>query len=67
MGAGRRTNVCPDCDRSGWGAVLGNCSRCFGTGVNVELNSEDPKCRNCGGSGKCPTCGGTGRLSRNWE
>ena len=50
-------NVCPDCDRTGCCAVLGKCSKCYGTGVNLQLNSDEPKCRNCGGTGRCPTCG----------
>lgn len=39
---------CPDCGGSG------DCPKCFGTGVNVALNSERTKCPTCNGSGKCP-------------
>jgi len=50
---------CPDCDE---GALHGNgrCSRCHGTGINVNLASDAPKCPACDGTGICSTCGGSG-------
>ncbi len=38
----------------------GKCSECNGTGVNMHLNDDEPKCRSCGGTGICPNCGGSG-------
>ena len=47
---------CMDCDHE---LLLGGrCADCHGTGLNVHLNSDDPKCRSCGGTGVCPTCHG---------
>jgi hypothetical protein len=46
--SGRR---CHDCGSTG------ECPRCFGTGRNVSLNSDDEKCPNCLGTGVCPSCG----------
>jgi hypothetical protein len=51
-----RGRLCLECEERG----NGKCSRCFGTGVNTQLNSPDSKCPNCGGTGKCPGCNGTG-------
>ena len=39
----------------------GKCKECFGSGVNTHLNSDQPRCPNCGGTGTCPQCGGTGQ------
>lgn len=39
----------------------GKCRECFGSGVNVHLDEDEPKCRTCRGTGVCPTCKGTGR------
>jgi hypothetical protein len=47
---------CRDCDWHG----NGKCSKCYGTGINLKLNSGEAKCGNCGGTGSCPNCGGTG-------
>jgi hypothetical protein len=41
---------CGDCGGTG------ECQRCFGTGQNTALNSDQEKCPNCGGTGLCPTC-----------
>ena len=38
----------------------GRCAQCDGSGINVHLNEDQPKCRNCSGTGVCPTCNGTG-------
>lgn len=38
----------------------GQCAECFGSGTNVALNSDEPRCLNCKGSGVCPVCGGSG-------
>ena len=43
-------NRCADCGGTG------ECQRCFGTGQNTALNSDQAKCPNCGGTGACPTC-----------
>ena len=40
---GRR---CGDCGGTG------ECQRCFGTGQNTALNSDQEKCPNCGGTGR---------------
>ena len=50
---------CPDCDGS-WLGGNGRCAVCHGTGVNPHLNSDEPKCPACGGTGVCPSCKGTG-------
>jgi hypothetical protein len=50
---------CLDCD----GGIFtgdGRCSHCHGSGVNLNLASDIPKCLSCDGSGVCKTCGGTG-------
>ncbi len=36
----------------------GKCSRCFGTGKNVHLNSDRLECEECGGSAICQYCKG---------
>jgi hypothetical protein len=38
----------------------GKCSKCDGTGVNTQLNSAEPKCPYCHGTGVCGTCNGSG-------
>ena len=47
LGANRR---CVECGGTG------ECPRCFGTGRNAALNSDEEKCPYCHGSGACPTC-----------
>jgi hypothetical protein len=47
--------VCSTCEGSG------KCPDCFGTGVNIHVNQDEPMCRICSGSGKCPGCEGTGK------
>jgi hypothetical protein len=54
------SNRCPDCMEGLLAGSTGNCPHCDGTGVNAQLNAENPKCPFCGGSGRCATCGGTG-------
>jgi len=54
-----RRGRCPDCA----GGLLnrdGKCGKCDGTGVNTQLDSEQPKCPYCKGTGVCATCGGEG-------
>ena len=56
-----KSERCPDCD----GGMLrgnGRCSRCHGSGTNLNLASDLPKCPACDGSGTCATCGGAGIL-----
>jgi hypothetical protein len=55
MGRGR----CPDCD-GGWFEGNGKCAQCHGTGINTQLDSDQPKCPFCDGTGLCRSCGGTG-------
>ena len=52
---------CPDC-AEGIPLVGGNgkCSQCFGSGINLRLNSPDRQCEKCQGTGTCPTCQGSG-------
>lgn len=54
---------CPDC---AGGVLIGNgkCSQCNGTGINTQLDAEQPKCPWCKGTGVCATCEGTGFLLR---
>jgi hypothetical protein len=47
---------CSECERRG----DGRCSACFGSGTNLHLNSPEPKCRRCKGTGVCPSCDGSG-------
>jgi hypothetical protein len=47
---------CSDCDRPG----NGRCATCHGSGTNLRLNSPDPLCRRCKGTGVCPSCDGSG-------
>ena len=53
FGGGR----CIACDPKG----SGKCARCFGTGQNTQLNSPEPKCPECRGSGVCTVCRGSGK------
>jgi hypothetical protein len=55
---GRRAR-CPDCD-TGFLQGDGKCSTCHGSGVNVHLNSDEPNCEKCNGTGICQACGGSG-------
>ena len=51
------------------GKALRGCAgrqECFGSGINVHLNQDEPKCRNCSGTGACSTCEGTGRPIYRW-
>jgi hypothetical protein len=54
--AGKRGPVCKNCDEPG----NGKCARCYGTGTNLKLNSAEPKCPFCDGTGQCQLCKGTG-------
>jgi hypothetical protein len=38
----------------------GRCSHCHGSGTNLNLASEAPKCAFCKGTGVCQTCDGSG-------
>jgi DnaJ-class molecular chaperone len=55
----QRSGRCPDCAE---GAFVGNgrCSQCNGTGINTRLDSDEPKCPACDGTGVCGTCRGAG-------
>ena len=48
---------CGGCDLHG----SGKCGACFGTGQNAHLNSADPHCSQCSGTGVCRICQGSGR------
>jgi hypothetical protein len=50
---------CLQCDA---GAFIGDgrCSKCHGSGVNLNLASDVPKCPACNGTGVCANCGGSG-------
>jgi hypothetical protein len=64
---GRRSNACLFCYREESflrTTVTGKCAACYGSGVNLQINSPEPKCRPCRGTGVCPTCGGTARNDR---
>jgi len=50
-------NKCGSCDPRG----SGRCGTCFGTGQNTHLNSPDPHCSQCAGTGVCQICKGTGK------
>lgn len=50
-------NQCRSCDPRG----SGKCGACFGTGQNTHLNSPDPQCSRCAGTGVCQICQGSGR------
>ena len=50
-------NKCGGCDPRG----SGKCGACFGTGQNTHLNSPDPLCPRCSGTGVCQICQGSGR------
>jgi hypothetical protein len=50
---------CPDC-AGGALRADGRCGKCDGTGINTQLNSIQPKCPYCHGTGICATCNGTG-------
>lgn len=39
----------------------GECAECYGSGVNVHLNSEDNECPSCHGTRKCVERAATGR------
>ncbi len=58
---GGTSKKCEDCE-GGIPLIRGNgkCSQCYGSGVNVRLNTPDGQCENCKGTGGCPTCGGAG-------
>jgi DnaJ-class molecular chaperone len=50
--------ICTKCHGSG------KCPECFGSGVNVHLNQDEPNNTKCSGSGVCPECGGTGLFEK---
>jgi hypothetical protein len=49
--------ACPYCHGGG------KCAECNGTGINIHVNEDEPKCRNCRGLGTCPNCKGSGMAS----
>ena len=53
---------CPDCVLDLLEGPSGRCKYCDGTGINTQLNSDEPKCPHCNGTGICSTCKGRGRL-----
>jgi hypothetical protein len=56
-----RRQRCLDC-AGGWIVGDGKCAQCNGTGVNTQLDSAQPKCPYCKGTGLCGTCGGSGTI-----
>lgn len=50
---------CPSCD-GGFLVGDGRCARCHGTGINPQIDSAQPECPFCRGSGTCADCGGLG-------
>ncbi len=36
----------------------GECPKCYGTGKNTRLNTDEDSCSICRGTGKCAACGG---------
>ena len=56
--SGKRVR-CSDCD-GGFFHGNGKCSHCHGSGVNLNLASDLPRCVYCDGTGECATCKGTG-------
>jgi len=56
----RGRSRCVECDSYG----DGKCARCYGTGVNLKLNSDSGKCDFCDGTGHCAGCNGTGVACR---
>lgn len=66
MPGGRRPYIaCEECKDAVEFMTLkgtGKCVECFGSGVNVHINHDDPQCRNCKGTGLCPACNGKGQL-----
>jgi DnaJ-class molecular chaperone len=61
-------------DGSWGGKGDGVCSKCHGSGIHDQaqfwdvvddvfgLDTKDPPCPKCNGSGQCPTCNGTGYI-----
>jgi hypothetical protein len=54
-----RNERCEHCDDF---PGSGKCSRCFGTGKNLHLNSERLECEDCRGSTICQFCKGRDAL-----
>src|SRR5512142_1390954 len=57
-----RLAACADCSERLFGFGDGKCGSCFGSGVNVRLNSPDHVCPSCAGTGVCSSCHGNGTL-----
>jgi DnaJ-class molecular chaperone len=55
----RKPTKCLACD-GGTFAGDGRCSKCHGSGVNLNLASDVPGCLFCNGTGVCANCGGSG-------
>jgi len=58
-----RRGRCPDC-AEGFLEGNGRCGHCNGTGINTQLDSAQPACPYCKGTGVCATCGGSGLAGR---
>jgi hypothetical protein len=61
-----RRSRCTDC-AEGFFEGNGRCSKCNGTGVNTQLDSDQPKCPFCKGTGVCATCNGTGYYPSSFD
>jgi len=46
---------------------LKGCPRCYGTGLNTRLNTQDEKCQECKGTGACKNCGTVGADLDLWD
>ena len=57
---------CPDC-AGGVFEETGKCGKCDGTGINTQLNSAQPKCPYCRGTGVCATCNGKGYANGGFD
>src|SRR4051812_20615388 len=56
-------NKCGGCYPRG----SGRCGACFGTGHNTHLNSPDPNCSQCSGTGVCQICKGSGKAQGAYD
>lgn len=65
MTAGKRV-ACMDCDTHHFRGD-GKCKSCHGSGTNLNLASDEPKCPFCKGTGVCQSCNGTGILPDPFE
>ena len=58
-----RAKECGACDPRG----SGKCGACFGTGQNTHLNSPEPLCSACSGTGVCQICKGSGNVQATYD